>query len=246
MKYCPKCGFETDDEEILYCADDGQLLVEKKQRKTKKTETVISKKESNESKEKNESKESKESINKTTPQEKTTHSEETINDSPETHKSDGKTIILAILLILSIILCFVFNNQAKKAKEKSEDSDDQIWNYYLYSKKIPEIQIVADEFYNADDYGNNIGSRPFYSYSLRYLGCDYSVVTKPNAYFDEDDYLEIKIINANYDSVFDTFYQSFDRDSFYVDTYYYDSDCWYIVQWIYDDEVIYEKTFYIN
>ncbi|MBO4532350.1 MAG: hypothetical protein J5726_01440 [Treponema sp.] len=251
MKYCPKCGYETDDEEILYCAEDGQLLVEKKQRKTKKTETVISKKaskkpeESKESKKSIEPDKSKESTIKTTTQEQTSQTEESTLDLSKTNKTDFKSIILSVLMILFIILCFIFNNQAVKLKDQLKHTNDIFNQYYDYCRESPKIQIKVNELYNADDYGNNIGNPPFYSNSMQYLCCNYSVVLNPNYNFGEDDYLEIRIMNLTSDYLYDQFYQTLDKDIFYVDAYFH-SDCWYIVQWIYNDKVIYEKSFFIN
>lgn len=276
MKRCPLCGFTTDDDEVLFCGNDGTRLVENPEEKfeTKEIskeeiqETIISEKIEKEPtlekdvtpKEENKidltygyGTENEESvitadseitdseqrpISANIPQEEEKKSETEYIAHLITEKTNleeknlRKGIIIFFLIATCIGLLIGISSQSEKLNKQKQQ-------YY------PDLVCDIGEFYGI--YDGEYVSRPFKRSELDTVICDFSIISDGISSDDKDDF-SVELYNVSDDYYCTSFNISPNehRVKFNRYDYSYWDVGWYIVRWMFDGEIIAERSFYVN
>ncbi len=229
MKYCPVCGFVTEDKEICFCADDGSKLIEKSEEvKNAVLENQLDT-----------------SFLQNIPI--VSLDDDIKNNTIEKDKLKYSSIWIALLSVLCFVLlivAFSLNMKIEEAKTEANDKTSSLKNMY------PDLIVKAGDFYGTDKYGENRIERPFHHSSLKYLCNNYRILINPyvNYKYNNDDVITIKIIDMSRDEVHSVLTKELDDTHFGWGSESGGSYSvgWYMVQWIYDDEILCEKSFYVN
>ena len=271
MKRCPLCGFTTDEDEVLFCGNDGTRLVENPEEKfeTKEIskeeiqETVISEKiEKEPTLEKDVKPQEENKIDLTygygtENEEIVIAADSEITDSeqrpisaniPQEEEKKSETEYIAHLI-------------TEKTNLEEKNLRKGIIIFFLIatciglligiSSQSEKLNKQKQQYYPdvvcdiGEFYGIYDGeyvSRPFKRSELDTVICDFDIISDGKGDFS----VELYNVTDDYYCTSFNILPNEHRVKFYINDYSYWDVGWYIVRWMIDGEIIAERSFYVN